>query len=107
MIKQLGDIIQSNLELKNMTQAQLGKKIGLSQKAVSKYVTGKSMPSLDTLVMICSTLDININKLLSPNTNSAPIVENIDESELLSSYRLLDNINKKLIKDLLSALIEK
>ncbi|MEG1732212.1 MAG: helix-turn-helix transcriptional regulator [Longicatena sp.] len=104
MIKKLGEIIQSNLELKNMTQAQLGKKLGLSQKAISKYVTGKSMPSLDTLIMICSTLDININKLLSPYDNSATIVENIDESNLLLSYRLLNIDNKKIIKELIYAL---
>lgn len=107
MIKHLGEIIQSNLELKNMTQAQLGKKLGLSQKAISKYVTGKSMPSLDTLVMLCATLDININALLSSNNYSAVVIQNSDESDLLSSYRSLSTSNKKLFKSLLQAFSEK
>lgn len=101
-MKTVGEIIQSNLELKNMTQAELGKRLGLSQKAISKYVTGKSLPSIETLGNICSVLDVNVTAFF-PNNQS----KNEEELEVLQNYRLLDEKSKTVIKDLLTILLER
>lgn len=105
-MKNIGDIIQNNLEMKNMTQSELGEKLGLSQKAISKYVTGKSLPSLDTLERICSVLDVNINTFFQLNQNRSPQPQNKDELEVLEYYQSLNVKNKSIIKDLLKALQE-
>jgi len=101
-LKSVGEIIQSNLELKNMTQAELGKRLGLSQKAISKYVTGKSLPSIETLSNICSILDVNVT-VFFPNNQS----KNMEESEVLQNYRLLDEKSKIVIRDLLTILLQR
>lgn len=103
-MKNIGDIIQNNLEMKNMTQTELGEKLGLSQKAISKYVTGKSQPSLDTLERICSVLDVNINTFFQLNQNHSTQPQNKDELEVLEYYQSLNVKNKSIIKDLLKAL---
>ncbi len=98
-LKTVGEIIQSNLELKNMTQAELGKRLGLSQKAISKYVTGKSLPSIETLGNICSILDVNVTAFF-PNNQ----LKTNEELEVLQNYRLLDEKSKIVIRDLLTIL---
>lgn len=103
-MKNIGEIIQDNLEMKNMTQSELGEKLGLSQKAISKYVTGKSLPSIDTLEKICSVLDLNVTSFFNLNLSNASSPQNKDELEVLNYYRLLNKKNKSIVKDLLNAL---
>ena len=93
-----------NLEMKNMTQSELGEKLGLSQKAISKYVTGKSLPSIETLEKICSILDVNITSCFNLNSINSLSPQNKDEIDVLKYYRLLNRKNKSLVKDLLNAL---
>ncbi len=59
-----------NLQLKeimstrNVTSALLAEKVGVSKVAVSNIVTGKSIPSLDTLMKMTNVLDITISELI-------------------------------------------
>lgn len=48
-----------------MTQRKLAEKLGISDKAVSKWETGKSMPDNSLLLELCGILDVNVNELLS------------------------------------------
>lgn len=50
---------------KNLTQKQLADIIGVSDKAVSRWETGRGMPDTSTMPELCKTLEININELLS------------------------------------------
>ena len=103
-MRNIGEIIQDNLEMKNMTQSELGEKLGLSQKAISKYVTGKSLPSIETLEKICSILDVNITSCFNLNSINSLSPQHKDEIDVLKYYRLLNRKNKSLVKDLLNAL---
>lgn len=47
-----------------LTQAELAEKVGLSTKYISSIETANSIPSLDTLMRICSVLDVEPNYLL-------------------------------------------
>lgn len=54
--KKLGKKIKlSRIEL-DMNQTDLAEKIGAKQKSISRYETGLSLPSLDTLVKIAKAL---------------------------------------------------
>ncbi|MBR6326749.1 MAG: helix-turn-helix transcriptional regulator [Lachnospiraceae bacterium] len=63
--KKTGLFIAEVRKAKGLTQKQLADEIGVSDKAVSRWETGRGMP--DTLIMpeLCRTLEININELLS------------------------------------------
>ena len=59
-----------NLQLKeimsarNVTSALLAEKVGISKVAVSNIVTGKSQPSLDTLMKMSDVLSVTISELI-------------------------------------------
>ena len=54
--KKLGKKIKLARIEKDLTQAQLAKKIKAKQKSISRYETGISSPSLETLVKIAKVL---------------------------------------------------
>lgn len=63
--KKRGSFIAANRKKKNLTQEMLGEKLGVTNKTVSRWETGKYMPDLDTLPGLCNQLDITINELIS------------------------------------------
>lgn len=44
---------------------QLAEKLNITNRAVSKWETGKSMPDVSLMLDLCNILDITINELLS------------------------------------------
>ncbi|MGO5357994.1 helix-turn-helix domain-containing protein [Anaerofustis sp. LCP19S3_F7] len=57
--------MKSLREEKNLTQEQLAEKLNVSNKSVSRWENGKTMPDLSLLVMICEEFDITISELLN------------------------------------------
>ena len=49
----------------NLTQRQLAERVGVSDKTVSKWETGRSMPDNAILLDVCLILNISVNELLS------------------------------------------
>lgn len=105
-MKELGKIIQERLEIKNMTQNEIGTQLGLTQKAISKYVTGKSQPSLDVLSKICNILEIDITSVLEiESANSSKyIIDTKDEYELIAFYRKISTKNKAILIEIIHSL---
>ena len=52
------------LQQRTITQQELADKIGVNQSMISHYITGRSMPALDTLSRICTVLDLDANEIL-------------------------------------------
>lgn len=61
----IGKFIASCRKQQSMTQAVLAEKLGISDRAVSKWETGKSMPDSGIMLELCELLKINVNELLS------------------------------------------
>ncbi len=61
----IGKFIASCRKEKNLTQAQLAEKLGITDRAVSKWETAKSMPDTGLMPELCELLDISVNDLLS------------------------------------------
>ena len=49
---------------KNLTQRQLADLVGVSDKAVSKWETGRGLPEASSMAPVCEALGINVNELL-------------------------------------------
>ena len=49
---------------KGLSQAQLAAKIGVTNKAVSKWETGTSKPTTDTLIKLAALFSVDVNELL-------------------------------------------
>ena len=61
----IGKFIASCRKEQGMTQAVLAEKLGISDRAISKWETGKSMPDSGIMLDLCELLKINVNELLS------------------------------------------
>ena len=79
----LGKRIKEIRKTRGMTQPQLAERIGVDPKYISRLETGTSTPSLDTILNIASSLDVETSELFS--------FSHLDEKEIL-----IDRLVKKL-----------
>ena len=63
--EKIGRFIAERRKEQALTQKQLAEQLNVSDKAVSKWETGRSMPDNAILFDLCKVLDINVNELLS------------------------------------------
>ena len=77
-----------------MTQKSLGEKIGVTSVTIGYWERGVRQPSFDLLLKIAEALDTSIDGLLGKERIDRM---NIDEEELLTKYRQLDEHGKKLV----------
>jgi len=62
--KQLGERIRKSRKERELTQAQVAEKLGVTQQLIATYETGKRRLPVLTLVKIAEILDISIDDLL-------------------------------------------
>lgn len=80
--QKIGKFISKVRKEKKLTQKQLAEKLGITDRAVSKWENSKNMPDLSLLKSLCDVLEITINELLcgeyiSKNDNKDSLEENI------------------------------
>ena len=63
--EKIGKFIQTKRKEKNLNQSELAEKLGVSNKAVSKWENGLNMPDLSLFKPLCEILDISIKELMS------------------------------------------
>lgn len=63
--EKIGKFILELRREKNMTQQELADKIGVTDRAISKWENGRGLPDLSLLTPLCEILDVSINELLS------------------------------------------
>ncbi len=61
----IGKFIAACRKEKNLTQMQLAEKLNITNRAVSKWETGKSCPDASNMLELCDILGITVNDLLS------------------------------------------
>ena len=60
----IGKFIAECRKEKQLTQIQLADKLGITNRAVSKWETGKSVPDVSIMLELCDELEISVNELL-------------------------------------------
>ena len=60
----IGRFIAQRRKMEKLTQMQLAEQLGITDRAVSKWETGKSMPDASIMLELCSILKISVNDLL-------------------------------------------
>lgn len=61
----IGRFIAQCRKAENLTQKQLAEKLGITDKAVSKWERGIAMPDTSIMLELCEILCISVNELLS------------------------------------------
>ena len=89
----VGKFIAACRKEQGMTQANLAEKLGISDRAVSKWETGKSMPDSGIMLELCELLKINVNELLSGERIMAESYDKRAEENLLEMKRQVEEKN--------------
>ena len=85
--KKIGNFISEIRKEKGLTQKELGEKLFVTDKAVSKWERGLSLPDITLLNKLADILDVEVNDILVGKKNTKRKI-NIEEE--------LDNITKEL-----------
>ncbi len=85
----IGKFIAECRKKNNLTQMQLAEKLGITDRAVSKWENGKAMPDSSIMLELCSVLKISVTDLLS--------------GEVVT----MENYNKKLEQNMLDMVKQK
>ena len=64
-LTQIGKFIAELRKEEGFTQEQLGDKIGVTNKTISRWETGVYLPPADALLMMSELFDVSINEILS------------------------------------------
>lgn len=61
---EISEIIKENRKLKNLSQEELAKELHISRQSISKWETGKSLPTTDQLILLSEIFDCSLDTLL-------------------------------------------
>lgn len=71
----IGNFITKKRKEKNMTQAALAERLGVSNKTISKWETGKCMPDYSIIEPLCTELEITLAELLDSEDKAGNSVQ--------------------------------
>ena len=89
----IGKFIAERRKHVNLTQSQLAENLGITDRAVSKWETGRAMPDTAIMLELCALLKITVNDLLTGEITS---MENNKQNQqlLLDMAKELEKKNK-------------
>lgn len=93
----IGKFIASKRKEQGLTQLQLAEKLGITDRAVSKWETGKSLPDASLMPELCKLLKITINDLICGEVVSVENYNEKAEKALLEMVKKEEMQNKKLM----------
>lgn len=63
--EKIGNFIAKMRKEKGMSQAELGERVGVTNKTVSRWENGNYLPDISIMQLLCQEFNIGINELLS------------------------------------------
>ncbi len=93
----IGSFIAKCRKNKNLTQMQLAEKLNITDRAVSKWETGKALPDSSIMLELCSILEINVQDLLSGEVVSMNNLNEKTEQLLLEITKQKEEADRRLL----------
>ena len=90
----IGKFIAECRKEKDLTQIQLAEKIGITDKAISKWERGIAMPDSSIMLELCDILGISVNELLNGEKINMENNNQKNEEILLEMAKELEKKNK-------------
>ena len=100
----IGKFIAERRKSVELTQMQLAERLGITDRAVSKWETGKALPDASLMLSLCEILKITVNELLCGEENK---MENNQKNEelLLEMAKELERKNKTIWRSMWAIMI--
>ena len=103
---EIGKFIAKCRKEKKLTQVQLAEKLNITDRAVSKWETGKNMPDSSIMLELCEILGITVNELLSGEEIDMEYYEKKADENLIALKRKDENnMTKNVIISILFSVI--
>ena len=93
----IGKFIAERRKQVPLTQSQLAEKLGITDRAVSKWETGRAMPDSSIMLELCGLLGITVNDLLSGEVVTMDHYNKELEKNLLEMIRQKEQADKRLL----------
>ncbi len=93
----IGKFIADCRKQNKLTQMQLAEKLGITDRAVSKWETGKSLPDAAIMLELCSILKITVNDLLNGEMVKMEDYNKELEKNLIKTIKLKEQADKRLL----------
>jgi len=90
----IGKFISECRKQVNLTQAQLAEKLNITDRAISKWETGRAMPDSSIMLELCDILCISVNELLSGEKINMENNNQKNEQLLLEMAKEMERKNK-------------
>ena len=94
----IGTFISICRKKQNLTQAELAEKLGITDRAVSKWETGRSLPDSSIMLDLCSILKISVNDLLSGEVVTMNEINKKQEQMIIELVKEKQEADKRLLK---------
>ena len=97
MIK-IGKFISECRKQKNLTQLELAEKLNVTDRAISKWECGRSMPDSSIMLELCKILGISVNELLTGERLDMKDYDKQAEENLLELKKQKEEADKRLLR---------
>ena len=92
----IGKFIAKKRKEKNFTQEQLAERLGVSNKTVSKWETGKCMPDYSVVKILCEELEITVAELMDGEAADERSVRAYDDEQIMDLLKRTQVLEKKI-----------
>lgn len=93
----IGRFIAERRKMNYLTQAQLAEKLGITDRAVSKWENGKSLPDSSIMLSLCDELKITVNDLLNGEVVSVENYNRETENRLIEMVKQKEENDKRML----------
>ena len=87
-----GKLIAECRRERHYTQAELAEKLGVTDKSVSKWECGRSMPNSSIYEALCRELNISVGELLAGEKSNGENQQQINNETILEIVRLYEKM---------------
>ena len=94
----IGKFIATCRKNVNLTQLQLAEKLNITDRAVSKWETGRSLPDSSIMLELCDVLKITVNDLLCGEVVTMENYNKELENNLLEAIKQKECADKRLLR---------
>lgn len=92
LMEDIGAFIAQLRKEQNMTQKELADKLGVTDKAVSKWERGKGIPDVDSIERLSNVLDVSVTELFNARKDEKPQDDKVVKSKHKILYWVMDII---------------
>ncbi len=95
-LEKIANLIKTKRKEKNLTQEELAKKLNVTEKAISRWETGRGTPDISLLLPLSKELGVSVSEILSgkedkkSNENIKEIIEYMDIRKKKNNKKFLN-----------------